>query len=267
MTVFHKPCLAALAMASALVLTGCGEAESDVAETATTEAPAESADYSIAAVKAASWPGKEAADTDLMDPVPTRENIMVVLDMSGSMGGSGCAGNFRTKSEAAKSVLRDWVQSVDKEANLGLIVFDASGTSVRLPLGRDNRDAFVDLISDAFPSGGTPLAEAVSLASNSLSEQAVYQQGYGRYRMTVITDGQHDPGQDPQAPLDRIFANAANPIEINTIGFCIRDSALNQPGLTQYQSARNPEELRAGLNQVLAESTDFKPIQEFNSDE
>lgn len=223
-------------------------------------------EHSVAIAKNAKWPDVEVSDTDLMDSNPNRENIMVVLDMSGSMGETSCSGGYPTKSVAAKSVLREWVQSVDSEANLGLIIFDATGTSVRLPLGRDNRQEFVAMADSASPDGGTPLKDAVGLAGMELERQAALQQGYGRYSMMVITDGDHSIGQDPSEPIYSVVGNPANPIEINTVGFCITDSALNQPGLTTYRSAKNPEELRKGLDSVLAESMDFAPIEEFNDD-
>jgi hypothetical protein len=69
--------------------------------------------------------------------------------------------------------------------------------------------------------------------------------------------------------VDRILGNPANPVQIYTIGFCISESALNQPDRIIYQSANNPEELRKGLERVLAESTRFTPdaIKDFQQDE
>lgn len=256
--------LLALAMASTFVMTGCGPDKSQSQAASAFSGVAEA--HSIAAAKNGSWPSFEVTDTDLMDSMPNRENIMVVLDMSGSMRDDICSGRFTNKSLAAKSVLRDWVAGLDQEANLGLIVFDSKGPNVHLPLGRDNRDRFVSLVQDARPDGGTPLKTSVALAAEQLEKQAALQQGYGRYKMMVITDGEHSSGEDPSGPLRAILSNPANPIEINTVGFCITDSALNQPGLTNYHSAKNPEELRKGLDSVLAESMDFQPLEEFDDD-
>lgn len=262
MLMLKKSCLLAVAVAATIAMTGCEEEEASVAsgfqEVVNT--------HSIAAAKAGKWPSIDVEDTDLMDRMPDRDNIMVVLDMSGSMNESNCAGDFDTKAVAAKSVLRDWVGGLKRETNLGLIIFDGTGTNVHLPLGRDNRSEFVSLAENSTPQGGTPLKNGVTMAANELEKQASLQQGYGRYKMMVITDGAHSFGQDPSGPLKDIFGNPANPIEINTVGFCITDSALNQPGLTNYQSAKNPEELREGLNSVLAESTDFNAIEEFDDD-
>lgn len=269
MMMLKKSALLAVAIGATVALAGCGEETASVAvndQPVTKDAPEAKEVHSIAAAKNVKWPSVEVTDTDLMDSMPSRENIMVVLDMSGSMGSDDCAGQFGSKSRAAKTVLREWVADIDQETNLGLIMFDANGTTLRLPLGRDNRSEFIALTEAARPKGGTPLKTAVSMASQALEQQAALQQGYGRYKMMVITDGEHSGGENPNGPLNAIFRNPANPIEINTVGFCITDSALNQPGLTNYQSARNPDELRKGLDSVLAESMDFQPIEEFNDD-
>lgn len=45
---------------------------------------------------------------------------------------------------------------------------------------------------------------------------------------------------------------------LHTIGFCIGEKhSLNQPGRTLYRAADNPEQLRAGLADVLAEAPSF----------
>jgi hypothetical protein len=102
------------------------------------------------------------------------------------------------------------------------------------------------------------LYDAVELAHDTLEQQALRQNGYGTYKMVVITDGEHSSGQNPRREINRILENPQNPVEIHTIGFCIEDSALNQPGRTEYQSAKNPQELKKGLDSVLSESTQFK---------
>lgn len=261
MTVLKRASVLAGVALSTMIIAGCG---GDKSSPQVGQTVAEV--HKIAAVKSAVWPKGEPQDSSMMDTNPTRENIMVVLDMSGSMSKGNCSGRFTNKSLAAKSAMRNWINSVDNEANLGLVIFDSRGPSVHVPLGMDNRDTFAKAVNVAQPDGTTPLKTAINIASRALEERAVYQQGYGKYQIVVVTDGVHDLGEDPRSALDAIFGNPANPIEITTIGFCIDDSALNQPGMTRYQSARNPEELIKGLDSVLAESEDFQPIQEFNDD-
>jgi Ca-activated chloride channel family protein len=47
-------------------------------------------------------------------------------------------------------------------------------------------------------------------------------------------------------------------VVVHTVGFCIdEDHVLNQPGRTYYTAASNPDELRQGLQAVLAEAPNF----------
>ncbi len=240
-----------LALPACLLLAACGNGgDPQPAEDLRTE-------DSVRAAAAAVWPADAAAGGEAGPGALTRTNLVAVLDMSNSMLADDCAGDYDNRSVAARAALGAWLDSVPAEANLGLIVFDASGTSVRVPLAIGNRDAFMQAVNDTHPGGVTPLNEAVSLGQAVLEEQAARQRGYGEYRIVVITDGRHSDGSDPAATIDGIFANFANPIEIHTIGFCITASALNQPGVTHYRSANNPEDLRLGLESALPEATAF----------
>lgn len=243
-----------------LALLGCSSGDEEVTI-------AENFKHTVAEAKSTPWPGGDAAEPDALDPMLTRTNYMVVLDMSGSMDSDQCSGSFNTKSDAAKAALNVWIDSVDQQANLGLIIFDGQGPSVRVNLGQDNRPDFRQNVNTSRPNGGTPLLTSLRLAHQELTERARYQQGYGTYRLMVITDGEHSEGENPSVEIERIASNPANPIELHTIGFCIDDSALNQPGVTLYRSARNPEELAQGLDSVLAESQDFANIQEFTGND
>ena len=56
--------------------------------------------------------------------------------------------------------------------------------------------------------------------------------------------------------------NAATPIVLHTIGFCIdAKHSLNQPGRILYRQANDLEELRRGLQNVLAEAPSFTVLQ------
>lgn len=254
-----------VASVALLTLSGCSPEPSATAEQNNTAD--DRFKHTVAEARNTPWPEGGAAEPDALDPLLTRTNYMIVLDMSGSMGSRECAGAYNDKSAAAKAALNAWVDNVDHQANLGLIIFDGQGPSIRVNLGQDNRSAFRQHVNTSSPAGGTPLQTSLRLAHQELTERARYQQGYGTYRLMVITDGEHSDGEDPSQEIERIAGNAANPIELHTIGFCIDDSALNQPGVTLYRSAQNPEELARGLDSVLAESQDFANIQEFTGND
>lgn len=252
--------IASALIALPLALAGCSD--SDDTNNPTTAEPA-----TVSEAGQAVWPPDNGDAPETLDTHLTRTNYMVVLDMSGSMSRDNCSGSYPNKAVAARTALGAWLDGVGREDNLGLVVFDNRGVNVTVPLGRHNRDHFRQAVDEAYPNGGTPLYDAVEMARGQLAAQAEAQQGYGTYRLVVITDGQHSEGQNPTPQINAILENPANPVEIHTIGFCIERSALNQPGRTAYQSAKNPEELADGLNSVLAESQSFDPIKEFQADD
>ena len=183
------------------------------------------------------------------------KNYYVVLDGSGSMNERGCSGS-QSKMEAAKAALVSFSASVPAQANLGLQVFEAGGVREWLPLGTGNREQFTRLVSDVRANGGTPLKDAVRQAYAKLLEQGGKQLGYGEYHLVIVTDGQADKGQDPTPDVNALLAES--PVVVQTIGFCIGPThSLNQAGRTIYRAAENPEELKRGLADVLAEAPQF----------
>ncbi|MFP4476816.1 MAG: vWA domain-containing protein [Desulfatibacillaceae bacterium] len=228
----------------------------------------EPASFTVALAKNAVWPPPADSKVEEFDSVLTRQNFMAVLDMSGSMGESECSGSYGTKAAAARAALSAWLEGVPREANVGLVVFSGNTVELKVPLGVDNRDMLRQAVNATYPGGGTPLRTSMAMAYKELERRARHQNGYGDYRLVVITDGQHSEGENPRSVVDGILGNPANPVQIYTIGFCVANSALNQPGRVVYQSANNPEELRQGLDRVLAESTHFTAdaIKEFPQD-
>ncbi|MBI3552084.1 MAG: VWA domain-containing protein [Elusimicrobia bacterium] len=202
------------------------------------------------------WPrgAGEPGKVELNQDLATR-NYYVVLDGSGSMADRKCSGQA-TKMEAAKQALAEFSKAVPASAQLGLLAFDGRGISERVPLGRGNRDRFLQEVRSVTAAGGTPLKSAIALGVSKLEDAARRQLGYGEYNLVIVTDGEAGQGEDPRGVVDEILARS--PVMIHTIGFCIgKNHSLNQPGRTVYRTADNPAELRSGLGEVLAESATF----------
>lgn len=188
-------------------------------------------------------------------------NVYVILDGSGSMAERSCT-SPKSKNVESKQALETFARAVPKAANLGLAVFDGRGLREVIPLGINNRDAFIRAVQAITPGGGTPLANAVALGRQRLEHQAAQQLGYGEYNLVVVTDGEANQGQDPRPAVNNMLLNT--PIVLHTIGFCIGTGhSLNQPGRTVYRAANSERELRAGLEEVLAESPAFT-VQRFD---
>ncbi len=199
------------------------------------------------------WP--PAGKADRIDADLTARNFYVVFDGSGSMSERACQGDGR-KIDQAKAALAVFSKAAPRNANIGLLVFDDKGITERVPLGRDNREEFTRAINSVRPSGGTPLASAISQARQRLEQQARRQHGYGEYNLVVVTDGEAGAGQDPRAAVNDMLARS--PIVLHTIGFCISaNHSLNQKGRTVYRAASDRAEIERGLEEVLAEAPKF----------
>jgi uncharacterized protein YegL len=200
------------------------------------------------------WPPAPNGNTALA-PNLLADNYYVVLDGSGSMLERQCSGN-QSKIETAKNALKEFAASVPAAANLGMLIFTDSQIRELVPLGTGNRQQLAEQVQSASAAGGTPLRDAISTGYARLEQQAVRQLGYGRYILVVVTDGQANPGQEPNEKVGWMLDNT--PVELHTIGFCIgTDHALNMPGRTVYKAADNPAALRQGLADVLAEAETF----------
>lgn len=202
------------------------------------------------------WPQtSQGSDTGTLSDVLTRKNYVLILDGSGSMNNKGCSGN-RTKNEVAKETVMEWAGLVPEDANLGLVVFDRNGFSIRLPLGTKNRAQFRAEVGKVVAHDKTPLTLALETAYQMLTEQGSRQLGYGDYTVVIVTDGIANDINALERSVDKVLTTS--PILIHTIGFCIADNhSLNRKGRTIYKAAGNQAELRQGLQDVLAESESF----------
>ncbi len=198
--------------------------------------------------KAAAPKAERQVDDNLL-----RRNFYIVLDGSGSMNESRCAGNS-TKIQVAKKAIIDFERSLKASDNIGLVVFDHAGVSQRIVLGTNNRSDFETKVNEVSADNGTPLYECVKFAFDQLEAQRAKQLGYGEYHIVVVTDGEANG-----APENGLIAQInKTPVVIHTIGFCIGEGhSLNQPGKTYYTDAQSPEDVQKGLKAVTAESEKF----------
>jgi len=184
----------------------------------------------------------------------TARNFVLVFDDSGSMKDVKCSGGKR-KVDAAKAAVVEWSKTVPEGANLGLVTFHSGDWRLQ-PLTAGSMAEFIRAVKYIGAGGGTPLTGAVKKAFMMLTEQGLKQLGYGEYTIVVVTDGEADRMKNLKRRIQYILENS--PVQIHTIGFCIGNKhTLNQPGRTIYKAADNPEELRQGLRDVLAEAEEF----------
>lgn len=200
-----------------------------------------------------SWPAASETPVQVSSSLLT-PNYYLVIDGSGSMHDSGCSGDQR-KIDVAKTAVNQFISNMPDNANLGMLAFDYHGIGERAPLGTPHQTV-KQHVQNIAVSGSTPLLSAITAAYQAISLQAQKQFGYGEYHLIVITDGEADQGEDPGRIVSRILRES--PVVVHTIGFCIgAGHSLNVSGVTNYRAANNPQELLAGLQNVLAESSEY----------
>jgi len=183
-------------------------------------------------------------------------NFYFIMDGSGSMRertSNQCGGDqkFNNKIEGADWAIKQFLESVPEDVNIGLYVFDSVGQREVVALGTGNRDEFTNAVDNIQAAGGTPLAEAIRYGTDQLVSRYRKQLGYGEFRLVVVTDGIAD--DIPQAAL---YA-AKYGIPIYTIGLCVDQNHPLRQFSVSYRAADNFADLSQGLQDTLAELPDF----------
>jgi Ca-activated chloride channel homolog len=193
---------------------------------------------------------------DAQGVVSTTRNFYFVIDGSGSMNdrpGGACKGDqsHANKLAGAKWAVGQFMDNMPADVNLGLYVFDSNGQREVVPLGSNNRRAFMDAVDDVSGGGGTPLADAIRAGTNKLVTQYKKQLGYGSYRLVVVTDG--DASGIPGAAK---YATKKG-VPIYTIGLCIGNNHPLRDHSVSYQAADNFDDLAQALQETMAETQTF----------
>lgn len=192
------------------------------------------------------WPpASDFVDADLL-----KENYLVVLDDSGSMGGA--------KIKQAKEALLSLAKTLPAEHNLGLVLLNSSNP---IELGQGSREAFIKAVKATRANGGTPLRRVTAKSYEMITKKASSQRGYGTYHMIIVTDGDSNDGSP--MPLVKSIVTQT-PIQVHVIGFHLKDHEMNQPRFVDYQTAGNSQELSRAFEAVAAETNEFSDPREFS---
>ena len=183
------------------------------------------------------------------------DNIVVILDASGSMKDRFSRDRTLTKMDAAKAALREVLAKVPAETHIGLLVF--SGANVRddwvYPLGSVDMPRLIAAIDLPRPSGGTPLGKYIRIGANRLLAQREKQYNYGSYRLLVVTDGEASDARKVRLYTPEVLNRQ---IRIDVIGVDMKTEHMLANMVDSYRRADNPGELVAAVSQILAETTD-----------
>lgn len=194
-------------------------------------------------------------DSTLVDAkVLLTRNFYFIVDGSGSMS-DDCENDekFPDKLSGAKWAVEEFIKSVPADVNLGLYIFDTRGEREVLSLGPNNRELFLKAIQEMRANGGTPLPSAIRFGTDRLVRQYQAQLGYGEFRLVVVTDGLADGiSEAAQYATERR-------VPIYTIGLCVEGNHPLRHWSVSYKAAESSEDLKKGLEEVVAEPPDFDP--------
>ena len=190
--------------------------------------------------------------TVLPDENVHTDNIVVILDASGSMGEEFSSDPTKTRMNAAKEALQTVLTTILDGTNIGLLVF--SGSNVKnhwvYPLGPKDNEALIKAINFPLPGGTTPLGTYLKIGANRLLEQREKQYNYGSYRLLVVTDG---AASDPDKVRLYTPEIMHKQIRIDVIGVDMEQDHMLATVVDSYRRADNPEQLIKAVSEVLAE--------------
>lgn len=192
-------------------------------------------------------------------PAVAEENVILVLDASGSMWGQI---EGRTKVEIAKDAVAELVRTWEPSNNLGLVAYghrrkgDCADIEVLIPQGPLDADAFMAKVNGLKFLGMTPLSAAVIQAADTLksSEQ--------KATVILVSDGEETCDQDPCA-VGKALEERGVDFTAHVIGFNVPDPAhqaqlrcLAENTGGRYFNARDAQELGGALTTLAAISTE-----------
>jgi uncharacterized protein YegL len=179
------------------------------------------------------------------------DNVVVILDASGSMGET-MGGTRVVKMDAAKTALKEVLRQVPESTRIGLLVF--SSANLRndwvYPLGPRDDAQLVRAIDLPRPGGQTPLGAYIKKGGDRLLQERADQLGYGTYRLLIVTDGE---AQD-QGLVDSYTPEViSRGITVDVIGVDMERAHTLATKAHSYRRADDPGSLKAAMAEVFAE--------------
>jgi len=179
------------------------------------------------------------------------DNVVIVLDASGSMAGH-LPGSSMNKMAAAKAALKQVLKSVPENTHIGLLVFSAKGveTDWLYPLGPRDDAKLTQAIDRPQPGGGTPLGAYLKKGTDRLLQERAKQFGYGTFRLLVVTDGEAGDQDLVERYTPEVIARG---IKVDVIGVAMNQRHTLATRVHSYRSANDPASLQRAIAEVFGE--------------
>ena len=190
--------------------------------------------------------GKNQAGTAAL----LQKNVVVILDASGSMRDRTFSS--LSKMEAAKAALWEVLKRLPEDTNIGLLVFGATniGDGWAYPLTYRHDATLQRAINYPNPFRDTPLGAFIKKGADSLLQQRAKQNGYGTYRLLIVTDGQ---ATDPKLVKKYLPEVLARGIRIDVVGIKMGTEHGLAKRVHSYRNGSDLESLKKALTDAIAE--------------
>lgn len=152
------------------------------------------------------------------DYVISDRDVVLVLDVSGSMAGNPLAETKKAASEFVNTIL-------DENARIGLVAYDSSARMVSNFSGR--KQTLINAIESLGSGGGTNIDSAVQMAEKMLDESKAKKK-----IMVLMTDGQPTGGRSGDSLIEYAGTIKEKGVYIYTLGF------FSQLGKSEKASAQ-----------------------------
>lgn len=202
-------------------------------------------------------------------PLDTDQNVLLMLDSSGSMAGADPSG--AVKIDAAKAALERYVVGTPDNFNLGMLVFghrgnndesgraeSCAGIDVLNELGTLNVETVPGTLAQFQPTGWTPIAASLDRAAQAFGGR----EGQAN-RIVLVTDGIETCDGDPVAAATRL-KQAGIAVTVDVVGFDVQGSsdqaalrAVAEATGGTYVNAGDAGALNAYFDDLLAQQGDL----------
>ncbi len=180
------------------------------------------------------------------------QNVVVVLDDSGSMRDRMRQGRQVRKIDAAKQALLAVLAKLPSDSSVGVVVLNGGRDPWVMPLGPVDQSRLQSAVAKIRASGSTPLGAFMKVGADALLELRDRER-YGTFKLLIVTDGEAGDPDLVQAYLPDVIARG---ITVDVIGVDMRQDHSLATQVNTYRRADDPSSLSQAISEVvLGEST------------
>jgi Ca-activated chloride channel family protein len=189
-------------------------------------------------------------------------NVLIVLDASGSMAGRM---GGQVKMQLAERVVKDLVDNMPAEMNVGLIVYGAKSSREKRdckdidllrPVQRVDPKSFDAALEHVSPHGMTPIGASLLRAAEALKGLP------GQSTIVLVSDGTETCESDPCAVAKQVKETTGIDVRVHVVGLDVGAGergtleCVAQGGGGTYYPVTDEQGLRKALTEATATSCD-----------